>query len=205
MPLGAAKPRAVEAKPDPIREFETGDHDKVLDPSVPFFGFDFITEKDCRQIKGAAKLASREVAPSGRPVEAAPPSPATPVAVPTFKVGDRVRLKTPHHNLAGKLGAVYEVLPGAPTYYTVAVNGEGKQGRMFEARFLELILPSEPKADSEWVRLVDAKENLPAFSFELRSTRTGKEWPADKNSINLFDYRSLPWAAEAEYRLVKQQ
>lgn len=87
MPLGPAKKREEPKKADPLAWFDV-EGAKFADDKPP--ALDMFSPSSFK-IKGAAKLASREVAPSGRPVEAAPPQPAE-KRDSKLKVGQMVRL-----------------------------------------------------------------------------------------------------------------
>lgn len=143
-----------EAKPKGMSfaEFETGDHVEVPDAAMPFFGFDLVEERDCRQIKGAAQAspksasASQEQALTAAPV-AAPPSRSVPEAAqPKFKVGDRVRHTSsfdPRLHVDGKERVILSVEGVRVTYSHPDFPTQAALEHMLE------LVPPSPAQDSE--------------------------------------------------------
>lgn len=169
-----------------------------------------ITEADCRQIKGSAQDSRKAEKVGGTrpsPVAAPPTSTEKP---PKFKAGDRVQLTedpvlSPDHR--GRRGTVYAI-PGRQLYegcHFVALDGEGKTGRMFSERYLIELIPSEPKEADGWVPYKQGNE-VPdeRLAFAIRwSDGTERNYTGKNLRVCMRTWDGNSWVKVRAYRLVK--
>jgi hypothetical protein len=130
----------------------------------------FLTEADCRQIKGAAKPVGREVAPSGRLADAAPPKSrvdefcAEHAGPAPFKRGDKVTYR-PEVDWPGQVRTVASVKHEAGQW-VVYYADEGYSHD--SASNLEL-LPQQQEGDwIEWKGGSAYPEALLGVNFDIR-------------------------------------